>query len=488
MALFDFFKKAKDIPAKDGYTVPKPFLKKTKGQVSDSSNNYTNTDLTSLRNTGSGQKDVVKALSQNSPDASFAIYSKNRFAITDSYSVMAYTLDGKLDVAATESAIALANRLDKMPAYMDRYSAPTDFRSLSERALMQLQWFGSFGAQLILEEGLVPNRIEIFSTRDVKYDQDSARIIPYMEIDGVRYDIDTPLAVIVDIDQDVSTPFSMSPLQSATQPLLADLEFTNDLRRAFSKVNLPRPAVKILADQFLASLPPEIRFDAKRLKEVQTSFIRDIQAELNGLNPEDCLVYFDTMVVEHLTAGNNSSADSVREQKSLVDAKVSSGLHTLPSLLGRGTTSTAASTEAMAYLRAVEGEQEKLNTMFSLLLTTGVRLLGHDVYVQFVYADPELRPKSELESFRATKQSRVMELLSYGFISDEESSILLTGSLPSGNYSPLSGTQFYKGASVDSANPYSNTSVTGEGVTDTQTGKNNKAKDQQPSSNKTTGQ
>ena len=94
--------------------------------------------------------------------------------------------------------------------------------------------------------------------------------------------------------------------------------------------------------------------------------------------------------------------------------------------------------------------------MFSELLTVGTRLLGHDVYVEFKYADPELRPKSELESFRVTKQSRIMELLSYGFISDDEASIMLTGTLPTGNFTPLSGTRFRDTSAVDSSNPYPN--------------------------------
>ena len=70
---------------------------------------------------------------------------------------------------------------------------------------------------------------------------------------------------------------------------------------------------------------------------------------------------------------------------------------------------------------------------------------------------------------------------------DEEASIMLTGALPSGNFQSLSGTRFYKSSVSTVANPYSNTSVDTAGITDTQTGKNNKAQDQSPSSNKTSG-
>lgn len=484
--MFNWFKSDK-IAAKTGETVPASYIKKTPAQISDTSTNYTNTDLTTLRNQGSSQKDAIKALVQNSPDASFAAYSKARFAITDSYTVIAYTIDGVVDVAGTITAQSLANRLDNLRPYYDKYSKPSDFRSLSERAIAQLQYYGSFGGQLVLEAGNVPSRIEIFSTRNMKFEEKNGREVPYIEQQSVKYYLDTPLVSIQDLDQDVTTPYSMSPLQSATQPLIADHEFVNDLRRAFSKANLPRPTVKILTEQFMNSLPVEIRMNQVKLKEAQDEFIRRVQEELNGLSPEDCLVYFDNMVVEHLTAGNNSSDRSVEQHKDLMNAKVASGLHTMPAMLGRGENSTSSSTEAMAYLRAVEGEQEKLNSMFSSLLTVGTRLLGHDVFVKFTYADPELRPKSELESFRTMKQSRIMEQLNYGFISDEEASILLTGSLPSGNFTTLSGTRFYDSSSTTVGNPYSNTSVSGEGITDTKTGKDTKAKDQKASSNKTSG-
>jgi hypothetical protein len=229
---------------------------------------------------------------------------------------------------------------------------------------------------------------------------------------------------------------------SATQPIIADFEFVNDLRRAFSKANLPRPTAQILTEKFMESLPPDVRHDKVKLNEAMGEAINAIKQELNGLSPEDCLVYFDLISVQHLSAGNISSHSAVKEHKELLNGKVSAGLHTLPSILGRGENSTAASTEAMAYLRAVEGEQEKLNASFSYLLTMATRLMGHDVYVDFIYADPELRPKSELAAFKSMKQSLTLELLSFGFISDEEASITMTGSLPSGNFEPLSGTRF----------------------------------------------
>lgn len=479
------FSKSK-IAAKVGGLIPAVFLRKTDGTIADPTTNRSNQDLTAIRSLAT-IKEMVKALIANSPDASMSVSSLTRFAITDSYTVTAYDLNGVINAQGTQTAQLLANRLDNLRPDYKGFHLANDFRSLSERAILQLQINGSVGAELVLGQGRVPERINIIPTRTFKYDEIGGAPVPYITVDGDKYYLDSPLISLVDLDQDVETPYSASPLTSAVQPLLADVEFFNDLRRAFSKANLPRVAAKIITEQFVAGLTPEVRFDPKRLAEEMTRAIDGVKEQLNGLNPEDCIVHFDFIDINHLSAGNNSSADATAEQKSLIDGKVASGLHTLPSILGRGVSSSAASTEAMLYLRTVEGYQEKLNQMYSSILTTGIRLLGVDCYVKFTYADPALRPKAELEAFNTVKQSRTLELLNYGFISDEEASLMLTGSLPSGDFKPLSGTGFYKAdPNKEIENPYSNTSI-GGGISDTQSGKNQKAKNQKPSSNRTSG-
>ena len=100
----------------------------------------------------------------------------------------------------------------------------------------------------------------------------------------------------------------------------------------------------------------------------------------------------------------------------------------------------------------------KLNEAYSRALTIATRLLGQDVYVEFKYAALDLRPDAELEAYKAMKQSRVLEQLSLGLISDEEASVMLTGNLPPAGYKPLTGTMF-KTPGQNNANPDSGTSA-----------------------------
>jgi hypothetical protein len=100
--------------------------------------------------------------------------------------------------------------------------------------------------------------------------------------------------------------------------------------------------------------------------------------------------------------------------------------------------------------------RQKLNEIYSKAFTLAVRLFGLDVLVDFKYDDIELRPKTELEAFRTMRQSRVLELLSLGFLTDDEAGLELTHRITPEGFKPLSGTGFFKGGTPVNNNPLGN--------------------------------
>jgi hypothetical protein len=165
--------------------------------------------------------------------------------------------------------------------------------------------------------------------------------------------------------------------------------------------------------------------------------------------------------VEYLNNGNQSLDAEYKVLQDVIDSKTATGAKTLPSILGHGSGSqNIASSETLLFMKNAAGVQGKLNEGYSKALTLAVRLFGLDVYVEFRYAPIDLRPELELEVFRATRQSRLLEQLSLGFLTDDEASIQLTGQLTPAGFKPLSGTQFFAPPKQAAAggNPNSNTS------------------------------
>jgi hypothetical protein len=260
--------------------------------------------------------------------------------------------------------------------------------------------------------------------------------------------------------------YPSSYIEAAIQPTLADADFSNDVRRALKRAILPRMTATIDSEKVKKMTPPEILADAEKFAAYKNSLIASIEAVVNQLNPEDALVSYDSVSYAFVNGGHDPSGIIERLQK-VLNGKLAAGAKTLPVILGHGTTSNASSAESLLYLKQANMLRVKLNEIYSRALTIAVRILGQDCYVEFEYADIDLKPASELEAFKAMKQSRVLELLSLGLITDEEASLQLTGNLPPAGYKPLMGTMFTAAKPAATGNPASNTSAMDQTLTST---------------------
>jgi len=170
-------------------------------------------------------------------------------------------------------------------------------------------------------------------------------------------------------------------------------------------------------------------------------------------------VSFDMVNYSYLDGGHQPGQILEQVQK-VLNAKLVSGVKTLPVALGFGSSANASSTESLLYLKSADMLRRKLNETYSRALTVAIRIMGIDGYVEFAYEELDLRPSKELEAFRSMEQSRILDLLSLGMISDEEACLKLTGQLPPAGYTPKSGTLFRStAAAAPVANPTSGTSA-----------------------------
>jgi hypothetical protein len=364
-----------------------------------------NLDIPTLR-LGQTTRQVIRDFAAVSPDLSAAISAYLRTAITDSYTVIAYNVDGTFNRDATALAQQIASRMDILGNYDDGFSGIWSLRSCSEALGKELMLYGGMAAELVLDKTRLPRTIAPVHVPSVQFRPDDKWLKPFQKVGSDEIDLDIPTFFYCALDQDLTQPYADSPLEAAIQPVLFSQDFMNDLRRIVKRAIHPRLGVKIDHDKFKKFIPADV------------------------LTTEDGLkIYMDKMV-------------SGLEGK--INAKVATGAKALPSILGHGSGSqNVASSETLLFMKNAEGLQAKLNEIYSKGLTLAVRLFGLDVYVEFKYAPIDLRPDAELEAFKAMKQSRVLEQLSLGFLSDDEAAMLLTGQITPVGFKPLSGTQFF---------------------------------------------
>lgn len=419
-------------------------------------------DVTSLRQ-GVGTPAVVRSFSKASPDLSAALYSGTRMAVSQNYLVLARNLDGTLNEEGTRLAQQLCRRFDLLGPTLGGFNHLPSIRSASESMSRELQMLGGAGLELILNKARLPEGLQPVSVEKIKWKFEKKKKVPYQIIGGEEISLDIPTFFYVSVDQDLTTAYSDSPVQAALPAIIASQDFMNDLRRVFRRAISPRLKAEINEDLWRRNVPSQILHDPDKLKAFMDATIIQIQDLLDGLEPEDALVLFDTLDVSHMDKGNTSLSDEYKTLATILNGKLASGAKSSPVVLGHDAAGSTniASTQSMLFVKNTEGGvQMKLNEIFSKALTVAVRLFGVDAVVEFTYDQPNLRPESELEAFYVMRKDRIKDLLSIGMISDAEASLILTKSLPPQGYVPLAGTMFAgSGQTQDSTigSPESNT-------------------------------
>jgi len=409
-----------------------------------------------------GTQALLRDLAHASPDLSAAMFSYIRTAVTRDYNAVARNLDGTINVEGTRLVQQLLTRFDVLPDYTEGFAGTHSIRSIAESWGKELFIYGGIAGELVLGPDRLPRRIQPLSATTIQFKPDKEGVRPFQEVGGKEIDLDIPTFFYVALDMELMEAYPSSPVESAIKPTLFSEQFLADIQRVVRRAVHPRITVKIDYEKMVKYMPPGALHDQEAATAYYDSVVTEIQEQLNSLNPEDALVYNDTLSVSMDNNGNISLSSEYRTLEDLSNAKMATGAKILPAMLGHSTASSnIASTETLIFMKSAEGAvQFKLNEMFSKIMTLAARLFGLDVYVEFAFDPIDLRPESELEAFRQLKQSRVLELLSLGLITDEQAAIELTGHLPRDGYTPLSGTMF-RSRKADDTNPYQGESNSG---------------------------
>jgi hypothetical protein len=399
--------------------------------------NLASTNIESYR-AGSDTRVVLRDFIAASPDLSAAVSAYLRAAITDTYTAYAKNMDGTFNPEATALLQQILVRFDVLGNYQDGFSGIGSMRSNSEQLGKEVLTYGAMALELVLDKARLPWKLQPVSTVNIEFTTDGVERIPRQRLAGELTDLDIATFFYTSLDQDLTQPYASSPLEAAIQPVLFSVEFMNDLRRIVKRAIHPRVDVEIDEEKFKENLPADAQHDADKMRDYMNTFLAALQAQINGLKPEDALVHFNSVGIDLLNNGNTSLSDEYKTLGGMVDAKVSTGARAMPSILGHGSGSqNVASSETLLFMKNAAGiVQQKLNEIYSRALTLAVRLFGYDVFVEFRYADIDLRPESELEAFRTMRQSRIFELLNFGFMTDEQAAIELTGQLPPPGFKP----------------------------------------------------
>lgn len=423
----------------------------------------TNVDVVSTYRRGATTVDNVRAFSRFSPEMSAAFAANNRVGIPEKYTTIARNPDGSFNLPGTMLAMQILRQMNAMADYEDGFSHVGSLRSVCEALGRSIQTEGAMAMELVLDKARLPWSFQPIAVSQVVFEEDDKGLKPFQKIGGELIDLDRPTFFYTSLDPDLYDAYAQSPMESALQAVLASSKFTNDLRRLCERHVYQRYDIMLIEEKIAERLPVEVVQDPSLLPAYLDGLIDTVASAVNDLGLEDALVHYDFFEVKYIEGGSGETPTTFETVNNITSGKLATALRTPPSILGMGSTSqNLASTETLMFMLNANGMiRLKLNEILSKAMTLSVRLFGLDVTVEFEFDDIDLRPQAELEAYKSMKQSRLLTQLSFGFITDEEFCLRMTGQLPPPGHAPLMGTLFPVTPAAAPADNGNNTSTTG---------------------------
>ncbi len=449
-------------PKPDGASMPgyRQSVVASKAKIRKPNFDITNVDLTSTYRNGSTTAKVVGDLTRFSPELAASQAAHIRVGIPEGYIAIAKDPDGSFNRDATQLALQLLRQMNTMPDYVNGFSQVGSLRSVSEALARECYQGGAMGLELVLDKSRLPSKFMPVPTSQLEFYEDGKGVRPVQKIGGAEIDLDIATFFYVALDPSLLDVYPQSPLESAIQPVLASTTFLSDLRKVCGRHVYPRYDISLDEEKLRDRIPQETLNDPDKLAIYMNGVIAEVESAINDLGVEEALVHFDFFEVKFIEGGDGNTPDTFDTVREIYDGKIATASKTPPSVLGMGSkTNSIASTETLMFMMNCNGMiRLKLQELYSKALTLAVRLFGLDVTVEFIFDDIELRPSGELEAYKAMKFERITTQLSYGFITDDEACLRLTGQLTPKGYVPKSGTMFKDAPLQSGGNPDSQTS------------------------------
>lgn len=393
--------------------------------------------------------DAVRSLDLIDGTVSSAIFSFVEIA-NSGFKVTAYETDShQYSEAGTQMARSVISSMDTLYDYSKGYADKRSLTSVIETALVETITTGALSAELVLDKFRLPDRVNVVPYDTIEWVSrgDGTKYPRQLSATGDPIPLDIPNFFVSELHKHANKAYATTMMSAALNSSYHFNEFIEDMRRTLRRQGHGRLNVKLVTEVIMAAAPEDVKADAQKMKTWLSSIQDDVTSELQALNPEDALVFFDSAEVDLMKA-EGEKADYVPLLNALSGQHATS-LKTSPSILGLrlSGSQSLSNTESLVFLKVARGIQRPIEEVFSRAVTLATRLYGVDVYVKFKFDAINLRPEDELEAFKTMRQDRVFKLLSEGFLTDEEAAQELGTGPRAPGAPPLSGTGFMRGSS-----------------------------------------
>ena len=390
---------------------------------------------------------LIQQLFRSDPDVSAAVNAYLTVADVDPWFVVRDSL-GNISpeghAALQQVLLTLTTRFDYTkpgPFYLQK-----SLRGLCEEMRYMVLLRGSIGNELILNKLAQPVELRHVDMATIKWQEYAPNAYLPVQIPkhaSGRVEIDIPTFFVSAYRQDPTDVYSYSPFISAINTIASRQQVINDLYRIMKLTGYPRLEVSIVEEIVKKNAPIECQNDQTKMQIFLRDRLREIQNLVGNMQADQAFIHFDSVEASMMNERANAMSLNIDSIIDVLNAQNQAALKIMATVIGRGESGVNTGTvEARIFALNAEQVNRPLCDILSQAFTLAVRLAGVDAIVEVGFERIEMKSELELEPQVLIKQQRLLTLLSYGVISDDEFHIEMFNR-PRPEWAPqLSGTNF----------------------------------------------
>jgi hypothetical protein len=410
---------------------------------------------------------LLQRLFRDDPDCSAAV---NAYLTTSNTEVVFHVKDSNGEYSQDGYRILeeTLNLITRRTDYSVGFKKKLSLMDLRNNFKYMLLLRGSIGAELVVNKLMQPEEIRNVDMVSVKWlEKKPGEYKPVQETTESNQEIslDIPTFYTASYHQDPTIPYTFSVFVSAVNIIAARQQVINDLYRIMRITGYPRVDIEVVEEVLGKNAPPAAKQDPNEYRQYLQQSLQAIVNSFSSVRADQPYAHTDSVKTKILNDRSSSMGLQISEIVETLNAQNQAALKAVSSFLGRGQSGVnTASVEAQVFAKNANELNGCIDNLLSEVLTMAVRIMGFDGIVDVRSQPVNLRPEMELEPQMALKQSRLLQDLGLGLISDEEYHLQMYGRIPLWNYVKLSGTDF-QGRKIDSSDVSSNSDPMGRALT-----------------------
>lgn len=412
---------------------------------------------------------LIKKLFQQDPDLSATVNAYLTTADTEPRFVVRDKA-GQVSREGQKLLEGVLQGLTRRFDYTSGFELKPSLRTIAEEMRYMVLMRGGIAAEAMFDERLLLMGIRNVDLNSVEWLENTPGVYkPVQNPENATNDIDLdiPTFFTAFYRRDPTNIYTKSPFIAAINTIAARQQVVNDVYRIMQKTGYPRIELTVVEEVLRRNAPADAQADEEEMKTFINNQIAQIRNSVSNLRPDQAFVHTDAIQSNIMNQGGPRESMDVTAIMDVLNAQNQAALKTVATVIGRGESGTnTASTEARIFAMNAEEINNPVAEILEQILTLAIRLHGFNGTVSVSFDPVELRPEMELEPQKATKQQRLLELLSQGLITDDEFHLELFGRVRPDNMPELSGTGFNEGGpSVDTDGISPNDDPLGRSVT-----------------------